>query len=238
MSISDISLEGTTVVYGALRALARVSLSVSAGDVVGVMGPNGAGKSTILGLLSLLQRPTRGKVLFNGDPAGENIAQLRGHIGYLSHEPLVYPALTGTENLLFFARLFGVEDAAVRVHDLEIELGLTGFTARPTRLLSRGQLQRIALARSLIAKPDLLLLDEPAAGLDRAAVDRIDKVIGELKARNGLAIIVTHEPEVAARIANRAVIVSRGRIAADVEAPDSSAGWTELYSSTIKGSGA
>ena len=237
-SIENVRVDGVTKVFGAVRALASASMDVTAGEVVAVMGPNGAGKSTLLSILSLAMRPTRGQVLFNGAPVTWSNTALSGRIGLLSHQPLVYPDLTGRENLTLFARLYGVEDVSQAVALAETELGLNGFGSdRPTRVLSRGQLQRVALARAIISEPDLLLLDEPAAGLDSAAVSRISGVLDRLLSRGGMAVIVTHEPDVAAEVATRAVMVKRGAIVTDSKAPESAAGWRKLYTETVEGGG-
>ncbi len=233
--ISKVTLDSITKVFGSVRALADASLSVTAGEVVAVMGPNGAGKSTLLSILSLTMRPTRGKVMFNGAPVRMADTEISQRIGFLSHQPLIYPDLTGRENLKLFARLYGLDDIDGAVRVVEADLGLERFsTQRPTRVLSRGQLQRVALARAILSKPDLLLLDEPAAGLDSKAVSRISKVIKALTDRGGTAVMVTHEPDVAAPIATRAIMVKGGRIVSDTKAPDNAKKWRDLYVDTVE----
>jgi heme exporter protein A len=231
-----LQVAGLTKVFGAVRALFGVGFEARRGDVIAVMGGNGAGKSTLLSILSLAARPTRGTVSFDGRPAEPGDPAVRARIGLLSHQPLVYPDLTGRENLLLFAGLYGLPDPAGAVADVERRLGLAAFVAdRPTRVLSRGQLQRVALARALIHSPPLLLLDEPAAGLDSAAVSRIEECLGEHAGRGGVAVMVTHEPELAARTASRALMLAAGRLAADVPAPRGADGWRELYRSVVEG---
>jgi len=228
-----------TKVFGPVRALASVSFELGPGDSVAVMGPNGAGKSTLLALLSLATRPTRGRVLFGGEPGRTGGPDVRARIGLLSHDPLVYPDLTGRENLVLFARLHGVADPSARAADLEEELALGGFAAdRPVRALSRGQLQRVALARALVGSPDLLLLDEPAAGLDTAAVSRIEEALLAHRERGGISVLVTHEPDLAARIAGRAIVLMAGRVAVDAPAPEGAAAWREMYVEAVEGGGA
>ncbi len=234
MSITSIRTDRATKVFGAVRALVNASFEVTSGETVAVMGPNGAGKSTLLSILSLCMRPTRGKVLINRDPV-KSAAGVLGRIGILSHQPLIYPDLTGRENLMLFARLYDLEDPAGAAASMEEELALTRFAVdRPTRVLSRGQLQRVALARALVSKPDLLLLDEPAAGLDSDAVLRIEQVLEKHIKRGGMAVVVTHETEVASCVATRAVMMQDGRIVSDTDAPTSVGQWKELYHSAIK----
>ena len=174
--------------------------------------------------------------MFNGEPVKASASDLRGRVGLLSHDPLVYPDLTARANLSFFAELYGLEDADRRIDALAESLELADFVAsRPTRLLSRGQLQRAALARALLSEPDLLLLDEPAAGLDKGAVDRIETAVSALIGRGGMAVIVTHDPEVAKRVATRGIMMRRGEVAVDVPAPASVDEWRECYFAAIRG---
>jgi heme exporter protein A len=230
-----IAVEGAVKLFGAVRALAGASLEIAGGDVVAVMGRNGAGKSTLLGILSLTMRPTRGTVSFDGKPVRFGDPDARRLVGLLSHQPLLYGDLTGVENLRLFAALYGVEiEASVR--GVIERLGIGRFVAdRPIRVLSRGQLQRVALARALVSRPRILLLDEPAAGLDREAIDGIDETLAAHRDAGGIAVVVTHEPELAARVATRAVMIRDGRIAADVAAPDGADAWRALYREAAEG---
>jgi len=225
-------------VFGAVRALAGVDFEARAGEVLAVMGGNGAGKSTLLSILALVTRPTRGEVSFDGRPAGPADTALRAGIGLLSHRALLYPDLSGRENLRLFAGLYGLPDPAGAVAGVEDEFGLASISAaRPVRVLSRGQVQRVALARALLHDPSVLLLDEPAAGLDSVAVARIEACLRRHAARGGIAVMATHEPELAARTATRGLMLRAGRLAADVPAPDGAAGWRELYRDAVEGAG-
>ena len=234
--LNSIAVRGATVVYGAVRALADLSVEIEPGDAVAVMGPNGAGKSTLLGLLSLEQRPTRGEVRINDRPAREIEPELRGKIGLLTHSPLVYPDLTVKENLELFARLAGLDDPAAAASAAARDVGIGELAAtRTARVLSRGQLQRLSLARATLADPDLLLLDEPAAGLDSEAVGRIGDMLERLLRRGGMAVVVTHDPEVAASVANRALLLRGGRVVERGPSPGDGAAWRALYETTVGG---
>jgi heme exporter protein A len=227
--ITAVAIKQATKLFGTVRALNRLSLEVTAGEVVAVMGANGAGKSTLLSLLSLSARPTRGSVCFNGKPVAE-VPWVREKVGLLSHDAMLYPDLTAAENLRLFAKLFGVADASARVEAVSLEMGITPFLDdRPVRVLSRGQLQRVALARAVVNEPDLLLLDEPAAGLDSRAIDRIKTAIERHVSAGGMAVVVTHEPDVAAHIATRAAMMRRGAMVVDRPAPMKSSEWRALY---------
>jgi heme exporter protein A len=231
--ISSVRIDRVTKVFGPVRAIADVSLEIGPGEVAAVMGANGAGKSTLLSVLSLRTRPTRGEVLFNGIFAGSDFF---GRIGLLTHQPLVYPDLTGRENLELFARMYGVDDPARSAGSVGEEMGIDDKVLnRSCRILSRGQLQRVSLARALISKPDLLLLDEPHAGMDSEAISRIEKILEDLKKRGGMAVMVTHEPENAARGATRAVMMRAGMVISDSESPSDADGWKKLYVDTVKG---
>jgi heme exporter protein A len=233
--LESVAMEGAVKVFGSVRALAGVSLTLTSGDVAAVMGQNGAGKSTLLAILSLTARPTRGTVSFDGARVRFGDPDARRRVGLLSHQPLLYGDLTGAENLRLFASLYGVDvDGSVRA--VSERLGLGRFAAdRPVRVLSRGQLQRVALARALVSRPRLLLLDEPAAGLDRAAIDGIAEALAAHREDGGIAVVVTHEPELAARVATRAVMLRDGKIAADTGAPGSADAWRALYRDAAEG---
>jgi len=233
--LTSVSVDGAVKVFGSVRALAGVGLQLAAKDVVAVMGQNGAGKSTLLAILSLTARPTRGTVSFDGASVRFGDPDARRLVGLLSHQPLLYGDLTGAENLRLFASLYGV-DVERAVKAVSSLLGLGRFASdRPVRVLSRGQLQRVALARALVSGPRLLLLDEPAAGLDRAAIDGIAEALAAHREEGGIAVVVTHEPELAARVATRAVILRDGRIAADCAAPDGADAWRSLYRESAEG---
>ena len=234
MDISHVEVRRATKVFGTVCALRDVSFEICQGEVLAVMGANGAGKSTLLSLLSLRMKATRGVLLFNREAVSRSSVDLVSRIGLLSHDAMVYPELTAMENLLLFARLYELKDAKSAADNAASRIGLQGFGRdRPVRVLSRGQLQRVALARAIIAKPQFLLLDEPATGLDGEAVGRIDAIVKELREQGGMAVLVTHEPEVASRMASRALMLSRGRVVADVPAPEDSTAWKQLYMKTV-----
>lgn len=233
--IRAVRLESVTKVFGAVRALAPTTLEVRPGEVVAVLGPNGAGKSTTLSLLSLLSKPTSGKVLINGREAS---SEATARIGLLAHQPLVYPELTARENLQFFGQLHGLKDLQRVVSEAEQEMDLREFAAdRPARVLSRGQLQRLALARAMLHQPDLLLLDEPAAGLDAGAMSLVGRAVAQVNQRGGMALLVTHEPHVAAQLATRAIVIVKGRVRVDTASPGGVEEWRQLYADAVGGVG-
>jgi heme exporter protein A len=169
--VAALLLEGLTRHYGEREALSGVSLTVSEGQTLVVFGPNGAGKTTLLRVLATLLRPHAGKVSVLGSQLPDEAWAVRGRVGLLGHEPLLYRELTARENLRFHARLYGVDDA--RVQELLEALAITSRAGEPLRTLSRGMVQRVAVARAVLHDPELLLLDEPYANLDPAAVELV-----------------------------------------------------------------
>ncbi|MDB4990453.1 MAG: Methionine transporter ATP-binding protein [Myxococcaceae bacterium] len=196
--------------YGPTRALSGVDLELSAGCVTVIEGPNGAGKSTLLEILSLLARPTRGSLRFGKYDAWAFREQLRGTLGVMAHAAMLYPDLTGRENLTLFARMYEVPVA--RIGALGERFEATGFWDRPTRTYSRGQLQRVALARALLHEPRLILLDEPSTGLDSRATERLVEAVAVERTRGAIVVLVTHDAALTAKLADRRVRLVRGRL--------------------------
>jgi heme exporter protein A len=185
--------------YGEREALADVSLSLDHGETLVVFGPNGAGKTTLLRVLATLLRPHGGAVTVLDSRLPGDAWQVRGRIGLLGHEPLLYRELTPRENLRYYARLHGVGDA--RVEEQLQTVAMAGRADEPLRTLSRGMIQRVAIARATLHDPTLLLLDEPYANLDPAAIELVRPLIG---ARTRIAeggtigvrtrVICSHDP--------------------------------------------
>jgi heme exporter protein A len=203
--------QGLTKIYGATRALAGVDVRFEAGSVTVIRGPNGSGKSTLLALLGLLSQATRGVVRF-GKFNAKRSPFLRHRIGFLAHDAMVYPDLSGIENLLFTARLYAIDSPDQRVHSLCERFALGTFVERPTRTYSRGQLQRLALARAVIHEPRLLLLDEPSTGLDNASIERLVSALDQEKKKGTISVLVTHDSIFADRVADSSYQLHRGVI--------------------------
>jgi heme exporter protein A len=185
-----LEVEGLARRYGEREALSGVSLSLAAGQTLVVFGPNGAGKTTLLRVLATLLRPHAGRVRVLGSSLPEQSWTVRGRVGLLGHEPLLYRELTARENLRFHARLHGVADA--RVEELLDAVALSAREREPLRTLSRGMVQRVAVARAVLHEPELLLLDEPYSNLDPAAVEMVSPLIGAASGRT--RVICSHDP--------------------------------------------
>ncbi len=168
--------------YGRRRAVSHVSLVARRGDILGLLGPNGAGKSTIIGMLATLVSPNSGAVLYGTRSAAENGPLVRGSIGLLAHELHLYPDLSARQNLRFFAELYGLDHGDVVPRALDAS-GLTERADDIVSSFSRGMRQRLALERSLMHGPRLVLFDEPFTGLDDRAVGIVSHRLRELAAR-------------------------------------------------------
>jgi heme ABC exporter ATP-binding subunit CcmA len=221
LEFDRVEAKGLVKVFGATRALAGVDLHLSAGRITALEGHNGSGKSTLLQLLALLARPTRGEIRFGRYDARTTPA-LRARIGMLAHSAMVYPDLTAHENLALCAELYGISTRDHDVLALTERFGLGSWAQRPARTYSRGQLQRLSLARAVLHKPQLLLLDEPSTGLDVGSVERLVTAIQAERARGAIVVLVTHDRVLSERLADTRIELRQGRLA-PVASPSASA---------------
>ena len=195
--------------------LRDVTLEVPAGSTLAVLGRNGAGKSTLLRILATLLRPHAGDVLVFGEALPRRGFAVRGRLGLLAHDPLLYRDLSGRENLGYHARLHGV--GPERVEELLEVVGMGGRADEPVRLLSRGLVQRLAVCRTVLHAPSLLLLDEPLANLDPAATELVSQLIG--RAAGATRVLTSHDPQAALAEADLVLGLEDGR-AAFLTSPD------------------
>jgi len=199
--------------FGSTLALDDLGWSVERGAAVALFGPNGAGKTTLLRLCATLLRPSAGRIrVLDLDAATEGPA-VRRRIAVLGHESWLYPDLSTRENLRFYARLFGLDAPQARADALLERLGLSGWSHRPVRVLSRGLLQRAALARTLLHEPDVLFLDEPFTGLDLDARDLLCEVLREANRRGATVVMSTHDVALGLAVCSSALVLVRGRLA-------------------------
>jgi heme exporter protein A len=186
-----VELEGVARAYGEQVVLRDVTFSLPAGRTLAVFGANGAGKTTLLRILATLLRPHAGAARVLGRALPREGWAVRGRVGLVAHDPLLYRDLTARENLRFHARLHAV--APARVEELLARVGLERRADEPVRTLSRGTVQRVAICRATLHEPELLLLDEPLANLDPAAAEVTEPLIG--RASGAARVLVSHEPE-------------------------------------------
>jgi heme exporter protein A len=202
-----IELRGLTRHFGERTALRDVSVAVQAGQTLAVLGRNGAGKSTLLRILATLLRPHQGEITVLGNPLPARAFAVRGRLGFLAHEPLLYRDLNGRENLEYHARLHGV--AAGRVDRVLASVGMERRAGEPVRSLSQGMVQRLAVARAVLHEPELLLLDEPRANLDPAASELVEPLIG--RASGCTRVLTSHDPQAALNEADLVLGLKDGR---------------------------
>lgn len=197
--------------FGRERVLRGVSLDVPAGAGLAVFGPNGSGKSTLLRVLAGLLRPARGSVVLGGEALDAG-PHARRRIGYVGHEPMLYGGLTVRENLQLYAALYGLAAPRPRIDEVCALLALTRYRETVVGRLSRGLTQRAALARAILHRPAVLLLDEPFAGLDPDAASHLAAHLDEFRGRGGALVLATHQAAEAARTAGEACILAAGRL--------------------------
>jgi heme exporter protein A len=215
-----VALDGLTRNYGERAALKDVTLALPAGETLVVFGPNGAGKTTLLRVLATLLRPHSGAVTVLDGQLPDEAWRVRGRIGLLGHEPLLYRELTPRENLRYHARLHDVGEE--RVEEQLQAVSMTNRANEPVRTLSRGMIQRVAVARATLHEPELLLLDEPYANLDPAAIELVGPLIG---AGSGAThprtrVLTSHDPGRDLAEADIVLGLRSGRVALLADAAD------------------
>ncbi len=219
-----------TQTFGPRRALDGVNLHIAPGEYVTLVGPNGAGKTTLLRILATLSRPTSGAVRVAGLDVDTHGPAIRRQIGYLSHRTLLYDDLTAAQNLAFTARMYDVADAEARIAALLARVDLAARRHDLVRTYSRGMQQRLAVARAVLHRPRLLLLDEPYTGLDPLAADALTALLAELAGEGCTILLTTHHLESAIAARGRVVVLHRGRVVHDARevGPDFAAQYRAL----------
>jgi ABC-type multidrug transport system ATPase subunit len=196
--------------FGRRRVLRGLGLTVAPGQALAILGPNGSGKSTLLRVLAAILRPSQGRVRICGeDPFG--VPGVRGRIGFVAHEPMLYGGLTVRENLHLLAGLYGLPDGRARAEEV-CDLLAIARRVEPIRGLSRGIQQRAALARALLHRPRVLLLDEPFTGLDPEGADGLSGILRGFCRDGGAVILSTHSPAEALGSAGQAAVLAGGRL--------------------------
>lgn len=210
-------LEATDVEkwFGPHPAVRQIGFTVPAGEFLTIFGPNGAGKTTLLRMLSGSLRPTRGDIRIAGEPVEHGVHGWRRRIGVLSHQTFLYGRLTAAENLRFYGRLYGLEALDRRMAEMLEQVGLADRRNDRVHTFSRGMQQRLALARTLLHDPDLVLLDEPYTGLDPHAARMLRGVLEQLRDGRRTVVLVTHNLSQGLELADRVVVQVAGRWVSD-----------------------
>ena len=213
MSGPLLTLDGVAKSFGEIDALTLVDLEIHSGQVIGLVGGNGAGKTTLLRLMAGVMEPTNGSILFGSKP----VSSMRQKLGVVPESTGLYSRLTAWENIRYHSRMYGVPDEVAwnRVLHFAKRLEITDALSRHTKGFSRGMRQKTALLRALAHGPDILLLDEPTAGLDVTSARTVRTLVGQLRDEGGTVIYSTHHLAEAQQVCDRIIIVHNGTIRAD-----------------------
>ena len=203
--------------FGLKTILKGLEFYAEPGEFIGLLGPNGAGKTTFLRILASLSRPTLGMVKVAGYHLPQQAAGVRANLGVLSHQPLLYGDLTGEENLQFYGRMYAVHNLDKRILEVLDLVDLTQRGKDLVRTYSRGMAQRLAIARSVIHDPSILLLDEPYTGLDQDASAMLDTVLKQIAAQGRTVVMTSHDLARSAELGTRFDVLSRGKIIASAK---------------------
>jgi len=201
--------------FGSRVVLRDINLEIPAGQFVTMMGANGAGKTTLLNMIATLSKATMGQILIAGMDARQNAAYIRRYIGLVSHKTLLYDDLSAEQNLAFYAKMYDLENRSERIETVLNQVGLWGRQKDPVRTYSRGMQQRLAIARSILHDPPILLLDEPDTGLDQHAVGMLGQLLAAVDADRRTVLMTSHNLERSLTLGDRVLILSNGRIAYD-----------------------
>ena len=225
-----IQLERVTKRFGASTALQGIDLQLESGKCLGLVGPNGAGKTTLLKILSTLTVPSSGTVTIAGLDASRAAERIRPVLGVLSHRTFLYGHLTAFENLHFYGRMLGVVQLGERIREVLETVGLASLGRQLVRTYSRGMQQRLAIARAILHRPRLLLLDEPYNALDGQAVARVQRLLRQLTGEGHTVVISTHDLPRGFELCDEIAIQRRGRIVERVATSQNTfASFSQLY---------
>ena len=207
-----IAISGLTKRFGFTTALDEIDLHLKQGEFLALFGPNGAGKTTLLRILSTLSSPTSGTVRLLGYDPAKHGEQIRASIGVLSHHPLLIPTLTAYENLKFYGQMFGIQDLSRRIEELLQLVGLFEHRSQIIETFSRGMQQRLAIARAILHRPRILLLDEPFTGLDQDGIALLKQILRDFLQEGKTIIMTDHDFPRGMELCSKVVIVNHGEL--------------------------
>lgn len=205
--------------------LRGVDVSIKCGESIALLGANGAGKSTWLKIVAGLLKPTDGEVIINDKAHSSDDYGRQRLIGFLGHKSFLYDALTPVENLHFYAKLYQMDSPEERIDQLIDDVGLTLFKNERVHTFSRGMIQRLAIARTILHNPKILLLDEPYTGLDQQSIKMFNHIVNQLRKQDTTIVIVTHDFEHIHDVCDRIVMLEKGKVATDELLTNQSTTW-------------
>lgn len=212
MSAPYLEIKGLKKSYNLKPILRGIDTELDQGRCMALLGPNGAGKTTLLRIFACLTKPESGSVRIGGLDIWHDTRHIRKQVGFVGHQPNLYSELTALENLLFFGRMYSVKQVRERAKTLLQRVGLEKRSNERVATLSRGQLQRLSLARTLLHAPRLLLLDEPDAGLDEEGIVLLETLMREHREQGGTTVFTTHHFERAVAFSDRICMLRGGRL--------------------------
>lgn len=215
--------QGLVKQFGHFQALRGVDLSLAKGEFLVLFGPNGAGKTTLIRILASLSRPSAGRAFLDGIDLTREPGEVRRRIGVISHQTYLYDDLTAEENLRFFGKMYDVPRLEERVAEVLAQVGLAARARDRVRTFSRGMQQRVSIARAVLHRPSILLLDEPDTGLDERAAGLMHDAIVGMEGEGRTIIMTTHHFERGLAMATRVAILNEGKIARELPAASLSA---------------
>ena len=210
-----INVKSVSKAFDTRNVLRDIAIDIGTGQAVLVCGINGAGKTTLLRIIAGLLQPDIGSVKLCGYNIRKDPEKAKSKFGMISHKSMVYPELTVLENLSFFATLYGVKHSDVYITKLLQDVGLFSYRYDTAGILSRGLLQRLAIARALVHRPVLLLADEPFTGLDAKACHHLITVLNEFTNNGGTIVMTTHDTDIGIRCCNRVVVLDKSNLIFD-----------------------
>jgi len=211
-AVAMIEIRNLTKSFGSHVVLRDVDLTVAEGEFLALVGPNGAGKTTLIRILATLSRPTAGEVWVDGWSLIDGTAKVRRRIGFISHQPLLYGDLTAEQNLRFYGRMYNVFDLPGRIDEVLEMVGLLARRHDPVRTFSRGMQQRLSIARAILHRPAVMLMDEPYTGLDQQAAAMLDEVMRRANTASRTVLMTTHDLDRGLVMSDRVVVLSSGRL--------------------------
>ncbi len=207
-----IEVQGLTKSFGNRLVLKGIDLVVEEGESVVIFGPNGAGKTTLIRVLTTVMKPSSGKIMVDGLNLKDNAEEIRRRIGIVTHETFLYGNLTACENLEFYSRMYDVPRRKERIQEVAAMVGMTSRLHDRVDTLSRGMQQRLSIARSILHKPSIMLLDEPEVGLDQQAISMLWEILRKEDEGKYSIILTTHNLERGLELGDRLLILHRGKI--------------------------